>query len=280
MTHAYENGGGVEHFFEARTTLRTFVTNYNYIARYDLFAANSFDCIIFGVEAFSFAGEYTHGRIASRCFNNGAFRSNVALEDCNTASSINRIFNSMNYIRTGINCIFDDLANGFARNGDAGFFDCTFDFGQFFDNSGNAAALINVDDVVGTARAEFGQVRSLLGNLVEEIQRKIDATVMSDCRKMESSVGRTADSHINSNCVFECVQGHDVARKNLFFPHFHNSFTCCFTKTSTLTIILSRNGAIARKSHTKNFCHDVHGVRGEQACARTATRHAYMFDFV
>ena len=184
----------------------------------------------------------------------------------------------MNNFRTQDFRIFDNLTDSFAADSLAGFFN-QLQTVKLVHNGRDAAGFVQINDVVAAARAHLSEVRSFLGNFIEQLQRQVDACFVSDSRQMQRGVGAAADGHVNSNSVLESVERHDVARQNIFLQQTHNSHACMLSQSNTLAVVSSGDSAVARQAHAKNLSQAVHGICSEQTGAAAAARACTMLDF-
>ena len=130
---------------------------------------------------------------------------------------------------------------------------------QFVHNCIDTACLIQIFYVSRTCRCQMAQIRSLGTDLISQFHVKLYACLMSDCRKMQHTVGGTSQCHIYSQSVQECLFSHNISRTDISPKHLHNLHTSFLRQLDTLGIYC-RNGSITLKSHTKNLCQTVHTV--------------------
>ena len=184
----------------------------------------------------------------------------------------------MNNLRTQDFRIFDNLADSFAADSLAGFFN-QLQTVKLVHNGRNAAGFVQINDVVAATRAHLSEVRSFLRDFIEQLQRQVDACFVSDSRQMQRGVGAAADCHINSNSVLEGIERHNVARQNVFLQQTHNSHACVLSQSNTLAVVSSGDSAVAGQAHAQNLSQAVHGICSEQTGAAAAAGACTMLDF-
>ena len=124
----------------------------------------------------------------------------------------------------------------------------------------------------------MAEVRCLCADLVCKADIKIHSDFMSDCRKMEHTVGRTSKCHIYCQRIQDGFPCHDVSRTDISAVHLHNLHTCMLCKTDTLGIYC-RDSSVSTKSHTKNLCQTVHGVCGIHTGTGSTCRTCFVLKF-
>ena len=132
---------------------------------------------------------------------------------------------------------------------------------------------------MAAAGGQLGEIRSVLGDFVKELQGQLQASFVSDSGQMQSSVGGATDSHIHGNSVLEGIHGHDIARAFVFSNQLHNSHACMLSEGNAFAVISSGNGAVAGQAHAKNLSQAVHSVSSEQTGAGAAAGASAMLDF-
>ena len=185
-------------------------------------------------------------------FNDGAVGGQVAFQDGDAAGGAVRFFAAVDYIRTAYFRVFDQSAYGLSGNGLAGLDDESF-LCQFMHNRADAACFVQIRHMMGSAGAQERQVRSLLGNLIEQFQGQLDAGFVGNGGEVQRRVGTAADSHVYGDSVFERIHGYDVSREYLFFDHADNGLAAFLGQTGAVSLISGGNRSVARHSQTQYF---------------------------
>ena len=81
----------------------------------------------------------------------------------------------MNNVRTLNFSAFNDFANGFATNSSAILVDDAQTV-QLMHNSRNTASFVQIDNVMAAAGGQLGEIRSVLGDFVKELQGQLQAS--------------------------------------------------------------------------------------------------------
>ena len=165
--HSGQNRSGVQHFPHAGTAFGALVADNDYITLVDLFGADGFDGFIFRIEYPGRAGMYQHFFCYGTFLDDRTHRRNVSRQYGDTSGLAVRIFYGTDYIRASDNSVFDQGADGLAGDGLAAFVN-EAQFTQFVHDSRNAACFVQVDHMMEATGAQFGQVRCLFGNFVEQ----------------------------------------------------------------------------------------------------------------
>ena len=167
QSHAGQYGGGIQHLPHARAAFGSFITDNDYIALVNLFGANGFDSFVFRVKYPGRTGMYQHLFRYGTLFYNRAHGRDVAGQYGDAAGLAVGVFYGADYIRTRNDRVFDQSADGLTGDGLAALVDES-QFAQFVHDRRDAAGFVQVNHMMESAGAQFGQVRSLLGDFVKQ----------------------------------------------------------------------------------------------------------------
>ena len=139
---------------------------------------------------------------------------------------------------------------------------------QGLHHHGYATHAVDVVHHVLAKRLEVGDVRHLVVDAVEVIERELDIGLMRDGEQVEDGVGRTTKSHEHSDGIFERLLRENVARGNSEANQVDHGLARTVRKVVTTTICAGRRGR-AGQAHAQSFGNRRHGVGGVHAATGT-----------
>ena len=126
---------------------------------------------------------------------------------------------------------------------------------------------------MGAGRIDVAQMRDLMVDLVEQLDRQIIAELSCDRREMDGAVGRAADGRMHDDSVFERCGGQDLGRRDLLFDQLHD-LAAGIARILEQVAHGSRNERRAGERQTERLSHALHGGSRTEERARADGRTA------
>ena len=276
--HASQCRGRVQHLTHARTTLRAFIADDDYIALVDSAVVDGINCLFLAVKDTCRTGMLHHFRCHSALLDCTAFLCNVAPQNRNAAGLHIRVVNRTDDIRVAIDTVCNVLANHLAGCGDGIQLNQIL-LGQLIHNSIDAASLIQFLNIGTSCRCQVAQIRGLVRNLIHGFQIKVQTSFMSNGQQMQYGIGRAAQCHFTFQCIVDGFFVDDITGLDVLFQQLHDLHAGMLCQLDAVRMNC-RNGAVARQCHTNCFTQAIHRVCGIHAGAGTATRAGMAFHVV
>ncbi len=280
QTASHDITGRSKHFLHTGTAFRSFVADHHHITGFDFSGENAFSGFFLAFEDHSRTGMFEHFRRHAGSFDHAAVFRDIAEQNRQTALFGMGIVQRVNHFTVRCGSVFNDLADGFAGNSFLVQIELSFDFGNFLEDGGNAAAAFHVFHMVIAGRGNFADIRSGAADFVDFAEIQFDARFRSDGESMQNGIGTAAHCHIQSERIVERLFISDVfGKRTAFQSHFHNPAGGGFPEFFPFGAGRG-NGAVAGKSQTDRFGQTVHAVGGEHAGAGTASRTGMFFKVI
>ena len=265
--HARDHRGGGEHFAHTRTAFGAFVPNHDHIARVDVAGADGCRRILFAVEHPRGTAVHHHFRHHRALLDHGAFGSQIAKQDRDTAVFAQRGFQLVDdlavRVRRRVNALAHCAADGHQIAMDQSA------FVQLFQHRLDAADFVQVGDEHLAGGVQLADLGRLVPDLVNFLQVDGAARRIRDRDDMQHRVGGAADRHIRPQRVFKRGGGQNIARANVLFQQLENLLAGVFRQAGARRIH-RRNGTVARQRHADRFGQAVHRVGGVHTRAGAA----------
>jgi hypothetical protein len=137
--------------------------------------------------------------------------------------------------------------------------------------TGNAADAVDVVHDVTAEWLQVPQVRNLLTDPGEVLQRQVHVGLPGDGKQVKDGVGGSSEGHDDCDGVLECGLGHDLASGDALAQHLHHSLARAVRVTVPAPIHRRRRGR-ARQRHTEGLGNRRHGVGRVHASAGSLAR--------
>ena len=139
---------------------------------------------------------------------------------------------------------------------------------QGLHDHGNATHAVDVVHDVPAEGLEVSDVRNLVVDAIEVVERELDISFVSNRKQVQNGVGRTTECHQHGNRVFECLLRHDVAGGDALRNQVDDGLTRAVRVVVATTIRAGRS-CRAGKAHAKRFSNRRHSVRRVHSATRT-----------
>ncbi len=137
---------------------------------------------------------------------------------------------------------------------------------QCLHHDGHPADVVDVEHHVLAERLHVRQVRHLLTDPGEVLQRQLDVGLVRDRQQMQHRVGGATEGHHDRDRVVERLLGEDVARGDAAAKQLDNGLPAAAGEPVASPVGGGRGGA-ARQRHAERLSRAGHGVGGVHAAA-------------
>ncbi len=138
---------------------------------------------------------------------------------------------------------------------------------QRLHHHGHTADVVDVEHHVLAERFHVRQVRHLLADAGEVLQRQLDVGLVGDRQQMQHRIGRAAERHHHRDRVLERLLGEDVAGGDAAAQQFDDGLPAA-PGEPVAPAVGGRRGGAARQRHADRLGGTGHGVGGVHAAAR------------
>jgi hypothetical protein len=136
---------------------------------------------------------------------------------------------------------------------------------------GHPADAVDVEHHVLAERLDVGQVRHLLADSGEVVQRQLDVGLVRDRQQVQHRVGGAAERHHHRDRIFEGLLRHDVAGGDSAAQQFDDGLPAAPGEPVAPAVGGGR-GRAAGQRHAERLCGRRHGVGCVHAAARALAR--------
>ena len=268
--------GNGEHFAHARPAFRSFVTDDDDVAGFNVAPLHRRHRVFFVVE---YAGRsrmlHQFLRAGAPLYDRAVGRE-VAEQNGDTAVGRKRIFDRPNHRRISVDGVFNIFRDRLSGNRDQIGFYQSF-FCKLREHRFNAARVVEFVHKRVTGRSEVTEVRSYFADIVYHVQIDRDARFVRDRRNVEHRIARTAERHIRRERVAKRSGRHHGACGDPLVKHFHNLHARPFCEGYAPPGHRG-NRSVSGKPETEHFGETIHAVRRKHTRARTAAGTGALFE--
>ena len=248
---------------------RTLIPNHKDFTRIDLIVHNRRMRILLTVKHDRTAFVRPHALFTGRIFDNGSFRSQIALQHRDTSHFLRRLQRSDDILHLQAivvqialsdfkERIFLQLLQIFAKrlSGHRHHIQIQI-ICQHPLHARNAACKPEGFRQMLPARIDISDMRNLWIDLIKQLRIQLHAQFLRDCRQMDQAVGRTADRAVYDNCIAEGLRRQNVDWTDISSDELHNRAPGSSCKKLQLTH-RCRYKCTARKRKPQCLRHTLH----------------------